>query len=338
MNKNRYFYPVSLSSTPKKYPVPLFSDKNQLEKELNRLGLKISIGGALKGGTVSQVYSGRLDHKKVVIKHVDNLIPFDPTEFFIDKNGLKTDVQVLKKLDKSKNIRVPKVIKVFFEINTIILEDLNESGFYLLNDKIILRELDVNSALTIGESLANLALESREWEKFITNESVEQSIYERGLELRLAYPNTQTEYLFLEKEFVSNNQYFCWPDGHPKNILINKKGECAFIDFGRSHWGDQHYMLPNFLAHIVIYYLAGYIEKELTRDYLLQCINTFKKIEPVDENIFCQYLAMEVLHRANGKWITGIETKEQKLALLKFGYTVFDEKIGSVDKLLKLLS
>ena len=60
-------------------------------------------------------------------------------------------------------------------------------------------------------------------------------------------------------------------------------------------------------------------------------------MEPIDELLFCQYLAMEVFHRANGKWITGIDTKKQKLALLKFGYTVFDEKIYIINKLLNLL-
>jgi hypothetical protein len=97
-------------------------------------------------------------------------------------------------------------------------------------------------------------------------------------------------------------------------------------------------MLPNFLAHIIIYSLIGYIEKNLAAGYLLRCIDTFKKYESINENIFCKYLAMEVLHRANGKWIQGIETKEQKLSLLKFGMTVFDDKINFISKLLRLFS
>jgi len=251
--------------------------------------------------------------------------------------GLKTDVDVLHKLNQSKNIRVPGIIKWIPEINTTIIEDLRETGFFLLNDQIIKNKLDIDSASYIGISIANLLIESKKWKKFNTNESAEQSIYERGLELRLAYPNTQKEYLYLEKEFIGNNKNFCWPDGHPKNIFINQKGECAFIDFGRSHWSDQRYMLPNFLAHIVIYCLAGYIKKDLAKEYILECVKSYKNIEPINEEIFCQYLAMEVLHRANGKWITGIEKKEQKLALLNFGMTVFDNKVNTVSKLLTLL-
>lgn len=336
MNNNRFVNPILPTSNQKKYSAPLFSNKNELEKELKRLNINISIGEALKGGVVSQVYSAVLDSKKVIVKHVENLIPFDPTEFFIDKYGLKTDSQVLKKLHISK-IKVPKIINEFPDLNSIVMEDMRESGFVLLNDLIIDKKFNINSAEYIGKALADLAIELKKWAEFKTNESAEQSIYERGLELRLAYPNSQKEYLFLEKEFISNNKYFVWPDGHPKNIFVNEKGECAFIDFGRSHWGDQRYMLPNFLAHIVIYNLAGYIEKNLAVNYIHRCIDTSKQIISIDEDIFCQYLAMEVLHRANGKWIQGIETKEQKLSLYKFGLSVFDYKINSFSKLIKLL-
>jgi len=140
-----------------------------------------------------------------------------------------------------------------------------------------------------------------------------------------------------EKEYINTNKYWSWPDGHPKNIFVNQKGEVAFIDFGYSQWADQRFILPSHLAHIVIYSLAGCIEKDLAKDYILRCIDTFKKIEPINEDIFCRYLAMEVFHRANGKWVVGIETKEQKLALLKFGFTVFDEKINTINQLTDLL-
>ncbi len=337
MNKNKYVLSVLPSPRPKNYPLTVLSDKKELEKKLNELGEKIELNEALKGGFVSQVYSANLNGKKVVVKHVENLTPFDPTEFFIDKNGLVEDVRILKLLAKSRKIRTPKIIRFFPKINSAIQEDLREEGFFLLNDQIIDGKLNVNSAGFVGESLANLAAESRIWKEFKTNESSEQSIYERGLELRLAYPNSQKEYLFLEKEFLGNNKYFCWPDGHPKNILVKKSGECAFIDFGRSVWADQRYMLPNFLAHIVVYCLAGYIDKKLAEQYILKSVSSYKSIEPINENIFCQYLAMEVLHRANGKWVAGIDTRGKKLALLKFGMTVFDEKVFSINELLRLL-
>ena len=338
MNRNKYIQSVLPSLNSKKYPRPLFPKKEDLEKALKKKGLNILLQEPLKGGFFSKVYSAKLDNKLTVVKYIDTIIPFDPTEFFISRDQSKTDLQVLKLLQNSKNIKVPKIIKSFPEIHCVILEDMRENNFVLLNDLILNKKLTLNSASEIGKSLAYLTKESRNFKQFETNESAEQSIYERGLELRLAYPNSQSQYLFLEKEFTTNNKYFVWPDGHPKNIFINKKDECAFIDFGRSHWGDQRYMLPNFLAHIIIYCLAGYIEKDLAKNYILQCVDTSKQIIPIDENIFCQYLAMEVLHRARGKWISGIKTKEQKLTLYKFGLTVFDNKIDSVNKLLQLLS
>ncbi|MCL4363629.1 hypothetical protein M1328_00110 [Patescibacteria group bacterium] len=336
MDKNRFIHSVLPSPVPKKYPDPIFSDKQELEDKLKTFGFDVKVGKPLKGGTVSQVYEGSLSGKKVVVKHVDDLIPFDPTEFFIDKKGLRVDALVLGKLSRNQKITVPKLVAVVKEINVEILEDLRENGFVLLSDVITAGKLTVDSASSIGKSLANLAKECQSWDRFGTNESAEQSIYERGLELRLAYPNSQSQYLFLEKEFTKNNQYFVWPDGHPKNIFVNNQGKCAFIDFGRSHWGDQRYMLPNFLAHVVIYCLAGYIEKGLAKEYLLQSIKAYEEILPVDEKIFCQYLGMEVFHRANGKWISKIETKEQKLSLLKFAYLVFDGEISSINKLPEL--
>ena len=83
-------------------------------------------------------------------------------------------------------------------------------------------------------------------------------------------------------------------------MLVSPVEEVCFIDFGRSIWADQRYMLPNFLAHIVIYGLAGYIKPNLAKQYLLDCVYAYKKLEPVEESLFCRYLAMEVLHRSMG--------------------------------------
>ena len=218
------------------------------------------------------------------------------------------------------------------------MEDVNKRGYQLMSDQLIKGKLLKTSAEKIAISLAELAKEARRWEKFKTNESAEQSIYERGLELRLAYPNTQEEYLFLENQYISNNQFWLWPDGHPKNIFINESGEVLFIDFGRSHWADQRYMLPNFLAHIIIYSLTGFYSKMEAVSYIERCITTFRSFEEIDQKLFCQFLAMEVLHRAYGKWISGVTKSEQKLRLLTFSLKVFDEKIDRLEKLFVLLN
>lgn len=338
MNKNIFLHSVKLSRKQRAFPTrsPLRIQEN-LERELRKRGLAITLKNKLKGGVFSQVYDADFDGKAVVVKHTENVVPFDPTEFFISKKAHYIDTKILKLLKKSPRVSVPHIFRFFPDIETTIMEDVRENGFQLLNNLILEKNLPLPSAESIGKSLAYLAIESRRWKPFVTNESAQQSAYERGLELRLAYPNDQKQYLFLEKEFTQNSSYWVWPDGHPKNMFVNNKGEVAFIDFGRSHWGDQRYMLSNFLAHIVIYSLAGYIKPNQTKGYIQACVSAYKKIEPVNESVFCQYLAMEVLHRANGKWIQGVDTKKQKLELYHFGLSVFDDNAFTIESLLDLI-
>jgi hypothetical protein len=336
-NANKYIHSVLPSKKPTVYPPPIFAKKEDLQKELQANGLSITMGDVLKGGFFAQVYAAKLDGKPVVVKHVGSLTPFDPTEFYIPEKQFLTDVKILKRLQKSKYIKVPRIIASFPDIKTVILEDMRESSFTLLSDQIMSKELNISSAKSVGAAIAYLVQSSRKWKEFTTNESAEQNIYERGLELRLLYPNSQSQYLALEKEFTENNTNFCWPDGHPKNAFVNKEGEFAFIDFGRSCWADQRFMLPNFLAHIAVFSISGYITKDLAKEYILAAANEYGVIEQLDQKIFCQYFAMEVLHRAAGKWMSGINSKEQKLALYNFGLTVFDEKIETINGLLEKL-
>jgi len=336
MTKPTIVLPISTGSKAKTYPLAIISNKEKLQTTLNNLGLNITLEGTLKGGVISQVYEANLDGKRVVVKHTENVTPFDPTELFINRNGHNIDTKVLKILSHSKSVRVPKVFYHFPKITTTIMEDLRPEGFQLLNPLLLHGELPQNSAAPIGTALANLAQESRNWKRFPTNESAQESIYERGLELRLAYPNSQKQYLSLEKEFTEHDQHWVWPDGHPKNTFVKPNGKVAFIDFGRSHWGDQRYMLPNFLSHIVMYSLAGYVSPSKAKSYIIDCITAYRSFEPVDEKLFCQYLAMEVLHRCSGKWVDGIEKREQKVKLYNFGLRVFDDKIESIEKLLQL--
>lgn len=338
MNKNIFLHSVKPTKNRQLFPErSLLGTQEDLEKELRKRGLAVTLKNKLKGGVFSQVYDAELNGKTVVVKHTENVIPFDPTEFFISKRAHLIDTKILKLLKKSLHIVVPKIYYYYPDITTTIMEDVRESGFQLLNNLIIEKNLPLSSAENVGKSLAYLAKESRSWKPFVTNESAKQSIYERGLELRLAYPNDQKQYLFLEKEFTQNSAYWVWPDGHPKNMFVNNKGEVVFIDFGRSHWGDQRYMLPNFLAHIVIYSLAGYIKPKHAKDFVQSCVSAYIEIEPVNESVFCQYLAMEVLHRANGKWIQGVDTKKQKLELYHFGLSVFDDHALTIKPLLDLI-
>lgn len=336
---NTVINPVTVDQNKRIYSkTSPFIDKINLQKELQKRDLNIILKENLKGGFISQVYSANLDGKEVVVKHTAGAIPFDPTELYLDKKSHDVDCNILKNLQNNPKIKVPKLLFNFPDITTSIMENLYSKGFELMQDQILDKKLSIKTAESVSRSIAFLSIESRKWKEFPVVQTASMSIYERGLELRLAYPNSQKEYLELEKEYTKNNKHWSWPDCHPKNIFVNQKGEVVFIDFGYSQWADQRFILPSHLAHIVIYSLAGYIEKNMARDFILRCIDTSKEIEPIDENIFCQYLAMEVFHRANGKWIVGVETKEQKLALLKFGFTVFDNKINSVNKLIGLLA
>ena len=336
MNNNKYLISVTPSTKQKKYPDPKLHTKDLLEIVLRQKGLNITLGEVLKGGTVSQVYEAKLDNKSVVVKHTEDLKPFDPTEFAINKEGHNVDTKILELLKDSK-VKVPKVKYHFRDITTTIMEDLRIEGFELLINQILNKKLLLVSAKNVGGALASLSKEMKKFKKFTTNESTEQSIYERGLELRLVYPNSQEQYLELESTFISQNKHCVWPDGHPKNIFVTKEGNVAFIDFGRSIWGDQSFVLPNFLAHIVIYSLAGFIASDTVKQYIKDCIRSYKKYEMVDEDLLCRYLAMEVIHRMAGKWLQGVESKEQKTALYNFGLTVFDKKITRILDLLSLL-
>lgn len=332
-----YVNPIASSSKKKTYPSPTLHTKELLQKELDKRNLNIQLKHLLKGGWVSQVYEAIMDGKPVVVKHTEDLIPFDPTELFIGKKGHNVDSHVLKLLQHSQHVRVPKVYLHLPDITMTVMENMRQSGFRLMIDNILNKSFSVSSAKSVGKTLAYLAQEARRWKSFKTNLSAEQNSYERGLELRLAYPNTQKEYLALEKEFTGNNRFFTWLDGHPKNIFVDPKGDVAFIDFGNSAFADQRYMLPNLLAHIVLYSLSGYITAPDAGSYISSCIDAYRRIEPIDEKLFCQYLAMEVFHRANGKWVAGIETRNQKLACLDFAFSVFDENINAIEKLLSLL-
>lgn len=333
---NVYVHPVSSSLKKVIFPKPSLHTKELLLNVLQKKELNITLGKTLKGGTVSQVYEAELDNKKAIVKHTEDLYPFDPTEIFISKKGHNQDTKILKILSKSKNIRVPKILYFFPEITTTVMEDLREKGLSLLSDIILSKKLPLNSAEKIGRSLANLAVESRNWKIFTTNESAHQSIYERGLELRLAYPNTQEQYLYLEKEFIENKRYLMWPDGHPKNMFVNNSGEVIFIDFGRSVWADQRYMLPNFLSHIAIYSLVGYYSQREAINFIDNTIRSYKTIDNINEAIFCQYFGMEILHRATGKWLSGISKTDNKVKLFRFGLMIFDNKILSIGHLLDL--
>lgn len=308
-----------------------------MQQALQKHGSTVILRDTLKGGIVSQVYTGTLGDKPVVVKHTDDFSPDYPTNLLIDKGMQNVDAFVLKRLENSV-VRVPELIETFPKLSTTIMEDLSAMGYTLLSSAILQKHLPAKSAYAIGANLAALAQIARSWKPFDTIESAESSMHQRGLELRLAYPNNAKAYDALKAEHTQNAQYWVWADSHPKNILYNAAGDAAFIDFGESYWGDQRFMLPNFLAHIVVYTLAGYIDRKEASSYISQCIAGYREKEPIiDEHLFCKYLAMEIIHRSNGRWIEGIESAEQKLTIYRFGLGVYED-VTTLDSFVRMLT
>lgn len=345
MNKNIYVLPVGATFREIKYPEPIVENKQALEKMIKAKHSSIKLGKQLRGGTISQVYQATLDGASVVVKHTENTVPEHPHEFFIPSDGGNTDARILKMLNKIHEIKTPTLIAHFPRFTTHVMEDVSESGFNLLSEKILKKQLPKKSAAQIGLSLALLAKHTREWEEFKTNESAQMSFYERASELLVAYPNNLDLYYSLEAEFTQfdedqekqagKRRFFVWPDGHPKNMLVNNKGEVAFIDFGRSHWGDQRYMLPNFLAHIVLYTFTGHLRPTEAVEYIKNCLQGYQEVEEyTDEKIMIQYLAMELMHRSYGKYIEGVDSTKVKLLAWTFGMHLFDNNVSTVKKFL----
>lgn len=315
----------------------------RIQSYLYKQGYNIKITAPLKGGVDSQVYAAILDGKRVVVKHTEDRAqsvynpPFSEIDFFVDRANHNVDSLVLKKLERS-DIRVPRIIQHFPRTFTTIMEDLRESGYELMLTNILNNVLSMDTATSLGNELSELALISRKWKNFKCYKNPYSQIFERGLELRLAYPNSQAEYIYLKDKFVNNSRYWMWPDSHPKNIFVNNKtGEVAFIDFGGSYWGDQSFMLPNFIGQFLIYVIGGYVTIEFANAYIKKLIEAYSQKLKIDEALCCKYIGMEVLHRASGKWIEGVKTLEHKVKNFNLGLQIFDRNILSIDQLLLLM-
>ncbi len=335
--------PVAVEKTQKKFTKPsALADKATLEKELKRRGHDVTLGEMLKGGFASQAYAATLAGEKVVVKHTEDLAPFDPTELLLGADSIQLDVEVLTNLQGHAHIRVPTLVDFLADCSTSIMRDVREDGYTLQVNQILADDaaFNVTAGAQLGTMLAHLQREAKTWEiKAPIVEPTLASIYERGLELRLAYPNTQNQYVALEEAFVANAEHLTMPDAHPKNVFINDAGETLLIDFGYSQYGDQRFILASALAHIALYSCGGHIKPGDAKRYIDEGVAAYKAAEGLfDEELFCRYFAMEVLHRSYGKWVDGIESTQQKLRCIEFGLSVFDQNIATVGRLLDLVS
>jgi hypothetical protein len=337
MLNNTRVLPVSKSDNLPNI-VPANLSLEELAQELQNRRVTATLGRNLKGGVVSEVLEAALsDSTPVVVKYTTDWVSRDPTIVTIDKEGHNVDTQLLKYLAANTNLRVPHILNHFKDLPVTIMEDLRPAGFRLMSELLLEKSLPDNCAENIGQNLAVMQQAFSKHPEFATNESGWEIFYDRGQELRIVYPNDSSRYDALQERFTTHNQQLCAVDTHPKNMFVDQSGNMAWIDFGRSAWCDRDYALPNCLAHFVAYSLAGYIPMDACLDFIRRCVESYKQLLSVDEEVFCSYLALELLHRFAGKYITGIDSVSQKTTLLHVGLSIFDQKITTIDSLTNLL-
>ncbi|KKQ37174.1 MAG: hypothetical protein US54_C0042G0003 [Candidatus Roizmanbacteria bacterium GW2011_GWA2_37_7] len=344
MNKNIYILPVSATFRDIKYPEKIIRSVGGLERRLKGQKLNITIGKQIQKDNMSYIYEARLDGKSVLVKHTENVVPQTPIEFLIMSDAHDTDARVLKRLDEDENLKAPRILHNFSKYTTIIMEDVRSQGYSNVSQQILKKKLPSQSALQIGRALAHLAQASQTWEEFKTNESAHLSFYERSVEMLVAFPQDIEHYRYLEDQFAQyaeekeeqakRYRFFVWPESNPNNMYINKHGDVVFSNFGRTHWGDQQYMLAVFVAHIMIYSLLGYMPYGKAIYYIKTCLKAYKEISTIrDEQVFSQYVGMEILHRSFGKDMNVLSQKE-KLLLQKLGLMIVTEKAKTIATLL----
>lgn len=339
MINNLSVAPVSIKRQPELRATsqPVLS-KKEIQHILEQAGHKVKMKEELKGGVVSKVYAASYNKEPAVVKATFATQPNDPTVFETTTDIHFADNRLLDYLASCKNIRVPHILMSFQDMPITIMEDLRSSGFLLYSDELLAGKLHMESATRVGKDIATIQKNLSRHVQFCTPLSALQNFYARGLELRLAYPNSQDWYKAIEKRFSTAHTQLIAVDTHPKNMFVNPTDEsCAWIDFGGSTWADRDFALPNFLAHIAVYAIADYVNKQEAVSYIEQAIASYREILDIKDDIFMTYFASEILHRWAGKWIEGVENQSQKLALLSYGTRIFDDQLFSVSSGMRLL-
>ena len=344
MNKNIYILPVSATFRDINYPEPLIRSKESLESKLQSKDISVSLEDQVSPG----VYKAKLNGKAAIVKHIENKVPRTPIEFLVMADRYVTEVKVLKKIQDTKDVKAPQVLYPFPKLNTFIMEDLSAEGYTSLADQILKKRLNVKSAAKIGAALGYLSINSRKWEEFKTNESAQLNYYNRSIEMLISYPHNLQRYEEMGRQYSqytedkeeqeNKKRNFVWPDSTPQNMMITKDGDPAFVDFERSYWGDQQIMIAAFMAHIILYSLIGYIKVEDAVSYLKEVFKVYKSIDAdITESVVIEYIAMELLHRSNGKGIHGITSSDDSLIIQKFARMLFDREPTNISGLLSYL-
>lgn len=323
----------------------------------------IKLGKMLAGGVVSDIYSAVLTRKdgtqeNVVVKYTHDQIPrnhnFSQTD--IDNSFSKApaahDLDI--KIQKYLQVNTPKIISHNSESRITLMQNFVDDGYMLLQDLILDQNLPEDSLLEISKTLAQVKYElSQSNDSFKQVELSRTQFDERFYELKaLLYNGRMQTFNQIEDEFLADqHKRIVWTDGDQKNIAVNSDGEVMIFDLGRSIACDPEFILPNFLGHIGLFYLAGFVDEDIST--FSECVASFEQTlqkyrsgYKVQESRFVNYFTASMLHRGLAmRWIDkrlGDKVGEDsvKNACLHLGDIVFDpdQRILKVADLLDALA
>ncbi|MDD5769798.1 MAG: hypothetical protein PHE25_02420 [Candidatus Gracilibacteria bacterium] len=337
--------------------------KEQIEKKVNKLMSEygeIIIKEILAGGVVSDVYSAMLIDKttkkqtNIVVKYTK--LNIEKSKIFSKKDIEESffNAQATQNLDiLIQNIlssNTPKIIKHFPESSITVMYNFTDEKFKLLQTRLLEKDISINSAKKLGETLAILRKDLQQ-NVNIQIESSQSQFNERFLELKvLLYNGRMDFYNQIEEDFLQENKYITWTDGDPKNFAIDNEGESMVFDLGRAIKCDPDFMLANLLGHLGLFVIAGYLENnsiflEKVIEGFLEKYKEFDKLYEIDEKKFVNYFTASLLHRGMAmRWIDPrianiIGEDSLKYACIHFGDMVFDKNnsITTIKKLFLLL-
>jgi hypothetical protein len=326
--------------------------KNELEQKVNQIARdigKISLGDLLAGGVVSEVYGAKLTDKNdnsqnIVVKYTRSDIPrssiFSRTDIDNSFSKAAATHNLDIKLQKELNLPSPNIIKHYPDNNITLMTNFNDDGYILLQDRILKNTLSSNTFVYLGKMLANVRTRLEKiGGTFSAVEDTRQQFDERFYELKTLLYNGRMEiFNQIEDDFVEKGAgHLVWTDGDQKNFAVTEGGEALLFDTGRSVPCDPDFMLPNLLGHLGLFYIAGYLDEDLTSfntciDSYLTELQKIKETFNLNEEKFVNYFVAGVLHRGLAmRWIDSrisskVGADSIKNACMHLGDIVFDKE------------
>ncbi|MBD3362720.1 hypothetical protein GF362_03305 [Candidatus Dojkabacteria bacterium] len=338
--------------------------KNQVEKKVNQLckdlGI-IKIEELLAGGVVSDVYSAKLrinkeKDKNIVVKYTKEKIPSKNIFSTLDLKDSFSEIQKVHNLDiniqKCIEINTPKIIRHFADESITVMENFTDSGYKLLQTRILDEEISQDIGIQLGTILAKLRIELKEkGSEFNQIENSYNQFHERFLELKVLLYNSRMDiFNQIEEDFLnSETNFLVWTDGDQKNFAVDEKGEVMIFDLGRSIICDPDFMLANLFGHLGLFYIGGFLDdKFMITNGIKAYLETYRKENHsyiIDEPKFVNYFTASLLHRGMAmRWIdpriaSKVGEDSLKYACMHYGDVIFskENRVSSIDKALDVL-